>query len=330
MDWEPAEKVQKNDAGELRANIGGEWFPVAKAQKSSTGEFRVMRAEGVAAPTEAAGPIDAEPSKPYWQRALDPVLETVLGAGGAIIGGGAGTLAAPGPGTIAGGVAGGGLGYAAAKEIEKNIENYMGQRQPQGLAQESLDAAKNTLIGATFESGGRVLLPPIAKAAGWMWDGVTGRLAQIKGGKIVQELAGPQLEALKAASAANPKAPAGQAAAGLYVPPVQTLAKRAAEKAPYTHGPIAANEEAAAQAQLEGLAGGTSQTEAKVAQNDARLGLNNQLIPVLENKLNTANIAGRELPRLQGEADRFNAAAANKVEDVRRFTAAGERAGERY
>ena len=205
----------------------------------------------------------------------------------------------------------------------------MGQRQPQGLAQESLDAAKNTLIGATFESGGRVLLPPIAKAAGWMWDGVTGRLAQIKGGKIVQELAGPQLEALKAASKANPNAPAAQAVAGVYAPPIQTLGKRAAEKAPYTHGPIAANEEAAAQAQLEELAGGASQTEAKVAQNAARENLNKQLIPVLENKLNTANIAGRELPRLQGEADRFNAAAANKVEDVRRFTAAGERAGER-
>jgi len=319
MDWEPAEKVQKNDAGELRASIGGEWFPVAKAQKSSTGEFRVMRAEGVAAPTEAAGPIDAEPSKPYWQRALNTGLEVALPTAGAIIGGGAGTLAAPGPGTVAGGVAGAGLGYAAAKEAEKLLENVMGQRQPQGLAQESLDAAKNTLIGATFESGGRVLLPPIAKAAGWFWDGVTGRLAQVKAGKIVQELAGPQLEALKAASAANPKAPAAQAVAGVYAPPIQTLGKRAAEKAPYTHGPIAANEEAAAQAQLEGVAGGASQTEAKVAQNQARVGLNNNLIPVLENNLNTANIAGRELPRLQGEADRFNAAAANKVEDVRRM-----------
>lgn len=329
MDWEPAEKVQKNDAGELRANIGGEWFPVVKAQKSSTGEFRVMRAEGVAAPTEAAGPIDAEPNKPYWQRALNTGLEVALPTAGAIIGGGVGTLAAPGPGTMAGGVAGAGLGYAAAKEAEKLLENAMGQRQSQGLAQESLDAAKNTLIGATFESGGRVLLPPIAKAAGWMWDGVTGRLAQVKAGKIVQELAGPQLEALKAASKANPNAPAAQAVAGVYAPPIQTLGKRAAEKAPYTHGPIAANEEAAAQAQLEGVAGGASQTEAKVAQNDARLGLNNQLIPVLENKLNTANIAGRELPRLQGEADRFGAAAGNKVEDVRRFTAAGERAGER-
>ena len=313
--WQPITQSATNPEGAKAYLVGGKWLT------------------DTAAPAPAAVTATPAPAavkeKPYWQRALEPVLETVLGAGGAIIGGGAGTLAAPGPGTIAGGVAGGGLGYAAAKEIEKNIENYMDQRKPQGLAQESLDAAKNTLVGAAFESGGRVLLPPVAKAAGWVWDGVTGRLAQIKGGKIVQELAGPQLEALKAASAANPKAPAGQAAAGLYVPPVQALAKRAEAKAPYTQGRVAVDEQAAAQAQLEGLAGGTSQTEAKVAQNAARENLNNNLIPVLENKLNTANIAGRELPRLQGEADRLNAAAANKVEDVRRFTGAGERAGER-
>ena len=313
--WQPITQSATNPEGVKAYLVGGKWLT------------------DTAAPAPAAVTATPAPAavkeKPYWQRALEPVLETVLGAGGAIIGGGAGTLAAPGPGTVAGGVAGAGLGYAAAKEAEKLLENVMGQRQPQGLAQESLDAAKNTLIGATFESGGRVLLPPIAKAAGWMWDGVTGRLAQIKAGKIVQELAGPQLEALKAASKANPNAPAAQAVAGVYAPPIQTLGKRAAEKAPYTHGPIAANEEAAAQAQLEELAGGASQTEAKVAQNAARENLNKQLIPVLENKLNTANIAGEALPRLQGEADRLAAAAGNKVEDVRRFTAAGERAGER-
>jgi len=45
MDWEPAERVQKNDVGEYRAMIGGEWFPVAKAQKNPAGEYRVMRGE---------------------------------------------------------------------------------------------------------------------------------------------------------------------------------------------------------------------------------------------------------------------------------------------
>jgi len=53
MGWESAEKVQKNDAGEFRAMIGGEWVPVAKAQKSDAGEYRVDRG----APAPATGPV---------------------------------------------------------------------------------------------------------------------------------------------------------------------------------------------------------------------------------------------------------------------------------
>ena len=40
--WQSAERVQKNEAGEYRALIGGKWVPVAKAQKNEAGEFRVM------------------------------------------------------------------------------------------------------------------------------------------------------------------------------------------------------------------------------------------------------------------------------------------------
>lgn len=43
MNWEAAERVQKNDAGQYRALIGGEWVPVERAQKNDAGEFRVIR-----------------------------------------------------------------------------------------------------------------------------------------------------------------------------------------------------------------------------------------------------------------------------------------------
>lgn len=57
-DWESAEKVQKNAAGEYRAMIGGEWIPVAKAQKNPAGEYRVMRAEvGAGGTAKAEGGI---------------------------------------------------------------------------------------------------------------------------------------------------------------------------------------------------------------------------------------------------------------------------------
>ena len=45
MAWEPAEKVQKNEAGEYRALIGGAWIPVKSAQKSDTGAYQVDRGE---------------------------------------------------------------------------------------------------------------------------------------------------------------------------------------------------------------------------------------------------------------------------------------------
>jgi hypothetical protein len=54
MAWEPAEKVQKNDAGEFRALINGEWVPVQKAQKSESGEYRIERI-APAAPAEKQG-----------------------------------------------------------------------------------------------------------------------------------------------------------------------------------------------------------------------------------------------------------------------------------
>lgn len=51
MSWEPAERVQKNDAGEFRALIGGEWVPVDAAQKNDAGQFRVRRAQASTDPT---------------------------------------------------------------------------------------------------------------------------------------------------------------------------------------------------------------------------------------------------------------------------------------
>lgn len=52
MDWEPAERVQKNDKGEYRAFINGGWIPVEKAQKSNSGEYRIMRGNTQASPDE--------------------------------------------------------------------------------------------------------------------------------------------------------------------------------------------------------------------------------------------------------------------------------------
>ena len=41
-EWVPAARVQKNEAGEFRAEINGQWVPATKAQKSGDGKYRVM------------------------------------------------------------------------------------------------------------------------------------------------------------------------------------------------------------------------------------------------------------------------------------------------
>lgn len=53
MTWEAAERVQKNEAGEFRALIGGAWVPVSKAQKNESGLFRVERSASAPKPEPA-------------------------------------------------------------------------------------------------------------------------------------------------------------------------------------------------------------------------------------------------------------------------------------
>ncbi len=45
-EWQSADQVQKNDAGDYRALIGGEWVAAQKAQKNENGEYRVILGGG--------------------------------------------------------------------------------------------------------------------------------------------------------------------------------------------------------------------------------------------------------------------------------------------
>lgn len=93
MEWEPAQRVQKNDAGQFRAFIGNEWVPVERAQKSETGEFRVMRAAPVA-PAAPEQPVGEIPSgrKTYQAPTMaesimgTPAMRFALGAATPVVG----------------------------------------------------------------------------------------------------------------------------------------------------------------------------------------------------------------------------------------------------
>lgn len=188
--------------------------------------------------TPAAAPVEQPPPEPgLWQKARPYVAPVVEGAGalvGGLVGAAAGVPASASlvanPVTL--GVAGSGLGYAAGRQLMELGDMYLGGAKPDPLGQTAKEVAKDVLVGAALEAGGRVVLGSAAKAAGWVWDGAKGRLVQQRGGKIIREVAGKDLDAFKTALAASSPGDlrtAGQIAkdADITSPGIQALEKKA-------------------------------------------------------------------------------------------------------
>lgn len=91
------------------------------------------------------------------------------------------------------------------------------------------DQALGAAAGATLGAAAPVVIPAAAKALGWMWDTVNGRLVQVKAGKILREIAGDDLAAIQAATANAPgNLTAAQAVqeAGITAPVWQAMGTR--------------------------------------------------------------------------------------------------------
>jgi hypothetical protein len=196
------------------------------------------------------------------------------------------------------------------------------------LSANAEDAAWGAALGAAIPA----VSIPVAKAAGWLWDAASGKLVQMRAGKIIREIAGPDTKALVAAgNAAAPELTgaqaAAQAAANIHNTQMQALGELASGRNTGSFfskkADIASQD---AQAVLDSLAGGATQAEANLARKNANVALNKLTTPMREKELAAANTAGTLAPALQAEATRFGEAAANKVEDVRRFTKAAETA----
>ena len=92
------------------------------------------------------------------------------------------------------------------------------------------DQAIGGAAGAVLGGSAPVALPAVAKAAGWIWDAVGGRLVQVKAGKILREISGDNLSAIQAANAnAAPGLTSAQAVqeAGVIAPAFQAMNQRA-------------------------------------------------------------------------------------------------------
>lgn len=311
-----------------------------------------------ATPSEIPGPRGEIPAwairNPRAYGVMGAMRETagpLIEAGGAILGGlagaGGGVFGGGPVGAAVGGVLGTGLGYGIAKQTLAPWDIALGNRPaPVSLPAETRQAAANVEEGVRNELLGRAIVGPainaLAPAVVRGAAKVGGAIADIteifrqRAARIAREAVGENLpaarQALQAAFGEDVSAAQALATVGadgrpaLNLPTVQALLQRASARDPEFFTNLLGQQEAARLQTLTQIAGGANQTAAREAQQELKRLLNKRLVPVLEQELGAANIAGQLKPRFDEQARLLGEIASQKVEDVRRFTAAGERA----
>jgi hypothetical protein len=302
------------------------------------------------APAETSAAAPAAPARAPGIRERYPItasgVEMAAGAaggiagakGGAVLGAAAG--AAGGPlapvtvplGMLVGGILGGGLGYGASREAAQVIDRMQGTAARETPAEMARRAGGNVATGAALEAGGqaagRVLAPVLgagARVVGNIRD-LPNRV-NVKAANMLRAAAGGQLdEVLNRITNAAPGQTPAQAIAPAQAPVLQSMLDAAGAIRAEVPLRTATRQNEQVVNNLRTLAGATTVTEGRQAARAGQNALNDRLIPILETEMAAANTAGQRLPALTAQADRMAGAAAAKVDDVRRFTAAGERA----
>jgi hypothetical protein len=133
--------------------------------------------------------------------------------------------------TVGTGVAG--LGKSAATTIGKKVLEGGKLGAVFGAATPGIDTAEKTATagaaGAALGAAAPIVIPAAARAAGWLYDAAKGKLVQMKAGKILREIAGPELDAIRVATAnAAPGKTAAQAVqeAGIIAPTLQAMGEK--------------------------------------------------------------------------------------------------------
>lgn len=168
----------------------------------------------------------------------------------------------------------------------------------------------------------------IAIAGGKFIDAATGKLANVEAGNIARQAAGDSINQIRAANGAAPlDINAAQAAYGIDNDVYQAFLGFVSGKDKSSYYRVLKDKQKAEQLnQLARLAGGPSLTENLTSVSEFKNALNTLMTPIRETDLTAANLAGTLGSKLQGEANVLGQAATDKVQDVRRFVAAGDRA----
>lgn len=267
-------------------------------------------------------------SMDYATGKLGSEVAGTMGVGGALA---KGVATVPALAPFAKSIATGGFQTGMPPGVLNALTRFMGGGITGAASNALIDpstAGEGAVLGAVIPGVGAPIVQGATKVIGRGYDLLAGNAAKVKAGEIARDVAGSEIGRIRAANAAAPSnVTAGQAAAGIDRDVWQAFADLAAGKDTNSVYRKLADDQKRAQLDLlTRLAGGASQTEAKAARGAEKATLNALTTPMRETELGAANIAGDLKPKLEGEAARMAEAAANKVEDVRRFTAAGQRA----
>jgi hypothetical protein len=258
--------------------------------------------------------------RPY----VAPTIEALGSAGGALLGGTAGTFGAGPVGTVTGGVVGAGLGYGLAKEALELGDVYLGGKEPRQGPAIATEPAKNVLEGATYEVGGRVVAPLLGKTLGKVAD--FKNLPQNKAASIARASLGADLEqTLEILRTAPPNASVAEVTAKIQNPTWQALVKNSLEQsqsgAQYLNKFATMSHDEGVNA-LAKLAGGATATDVRATTDLMKQTLRDITSPARQAALNRANL-GQQVAQYEAEAGKLSAEAAAKVQDVRRLINAG-------
>ena len=212
-------------------------------------------------------------------QAVRPYVAPTVEALGSVAGGLLGTPAGP-----LGMVGGAGLGYGISKELMQQADVLLGgQRQREGTAQIT-EPLRNVLEGATYEAGGRVVAPLLARGVGKVADIMSPSTtsAQLKAGQLARESLGKDLPAvLDKLKNASPDQSVAEITASLENPTWQALISNVLERDPQFVRKIRLASENESLDALAGLAGGTNAAETRRIAENAKYALNFVTTPAM-------------------------------------------------
>ena len=221
---------------------------------------------------------------------------------------------------------------AAQRLFGGGVTGAVGAAAGEVISPEEKDFTEATTTGAAIGAAIPGVAAPVvkglAKGTGWLYDAISGKLGEVKAAKIARDVAGGDINAIKAANlAASQGETAGQAAAGIDNSAWQALDNlaRTSNTGSWWTRRLAV-QDAEVTSALNRLAGGTNVTESRAVQESSKKALNAITTPMREEELAKAGIAGKDLPVLEGEYAAYAGAAAANVDNVRRLSDLSQRA----